>query len=35
MTPPPEGDREKHVVYEFDLGDYSADCDPCSGREEG
>lgn len=35
MTPPSEGDREKHVVYEFDLGDYSADCDPCSGREEG
>lgn len=35
MTLPSEGDREKHVVYEFDLGDYSADCDPCSGREEG
>ena len=35
MTPPSEGDREKHVVYEFDLGDYSADCDPCSSREEG
>ncbi len=25
MTPPPEGDREKHVVYEFDLGDYEND----------
>ena len=35
MTPPSEGNREKHVVYEFDLGDYSADCDLCSGREEG
>lgn len=35
MTPPSERDREKHVVYEFDLGDYSADCDPCSDREEG
>lgn len=25
MTPPPEGDREKHVVYEFDLGDFEND----------
>ncbi len=25
MIPPPEGDREKHVVYEFDLGDYEND----------
>lgn len=25
MTPPPEGDREKHVVYEFDLGDFVND----------
>lgn len=24
-TPPSEGDREKHVVYEFDLGDFASD----------
>lgn len=24
MTPPPEGEREVHVVYEFDLGRYGA-----------
>lgn len=23
MTPPSEGNREVHVVYEFDLGEYS------------
>lgn len=34
MATPPEGDREKHVVYEFDLGDYSAACDLCLDRGE-
>lgn len=24
MTPPPEGEREVHVVYEFDLGNYTS-----------
>lgn len=27
MTPPEEGDREVHVVYEFDLGDYGQGVD--------
>ena len=31
MTPPPEGDREKHVVYEFDLGDFANDV--CGAEE--
>lgn len=31
MTPPSEGDREKHVVYEFDLGDFANDV--CGAEE--
>ena len=31
MTPSPEGDREKHVVYEFDLGDFANDV--CGAEE--